>query len=438
MTRKKKILWIGLPILLVAGGAASLSLRGGDEGALAVEVEAAARREVVQEVNAVGRIQPVVQVDISADVSGKITRLPVVEGQWVERGQLLVELDGERYAAEVDSARANLRSAEASVRLALENENRAQKDFERSRELAAKDLESTAALDSASAGYQVEVARRQSAEDGIAQARAALKQALDASSKTSIYAPISGTVSKLEKEVGEMALGAQFQSDVIMTISNLEGMEALVDVDENDVVSVSVGDPATVEIDALPDRVFTGYVTEIANSAKVSGAGTTEQKTEFEVKIAIEDPSGELRPGMTASADIVTEVREAALAVPLQSVTVRTLAQLEGEGGAGDEPGGEGGTAAAAPALGELTPDEDGFVEVVWVVAGGVAVARQVETGIQSDSHIEVLSGLAEGDSVVTGNYRAISKDLTHGAAVEAGGAGGGGEGDGAAPRRRG
>jgi HlyD family secretion protein len=417
---KKKILWIGIPVLVVAAGAAAMALRKPDAGQLGVEVEPAERREVIETVNAIGRIQPVVQVDISADVSAKITRLPVVEGQWVERGQLLVELDRERYVAEVESAEANLRAAQANARLASENLNRAEKDHQRIRELQAQNLESESSLDTVYATMEVERARLSSAGDGIEQARAALKQARDALSKTTIYAPMAGTVSKLDKEQGEIALGSQFQSDVIMVISNLEGMEALVDVDENDVVSVSVGDRATIEVDALSGRKFQGVVTEIANSAKVAADGTSDQKTEFEVKIAIEDPSADLRPGMTASADVVTEVREAVLAVPIQSVAVRTRQQITG-GEAGE--GGEGGArkgpdgAAEAPEL-ALEPDADGFAEVVWVVADGRALARQVKTGIQSDSHIEILDGLEAGEAVVVGNYRAISKDLTHGAAV--------------------
>jgi HlyD family secretion protein len=407
---KKKLIWIGVPVLAVAALAAYGTLRPQDEGAVSVEAAPAAKREIVQTVNAIGRIQPVVQVDISADVSSKIIRLPVKEGDWVEKGQLLVQLDRERYVAEVESAEANLRSAEANAQLAQENRVRAEKDYERYKELHAKNLESQSNLDGAFAAQEVERARVRAALDGIEQSRAALKQARDALSKTTLYAPMAGTVSKLNKEEGEIALGSQFQSDVIMVVSNLEGMEALVDVDENDVVSVSLGDKATIEVDALGGRTFSGVVTEIANSAKLSAAGTTDQKTEFEVKIALDDPSAELRPGMTASADIVTDVREAALSVPIQSVAVRTPEQLRG--------GGKRADGSAVPEL-AVEPDDDGFAQVVWVVDDGHAVARQVETGIQSDSYIEIVGGLDEGESVVTGNYRAISKDLTHGAAVQ-------------------
>jgi HlyD family secretion protein len=179
-----------------------------------------------------------------------------------------------------------------------------------------------------------------------------------------------------------------------------------------------VGDEATIEVDALPGATFKGAVTEIASSAKTSAQGTAEQKTEFEVKIAITDPSAQLRPGMTASADIVTEVRESALAVPIQSVAVRTPEQLgapkekEGKGGAGAA------VAAETPAPPAFTPDKEGFVEVVFVVADGVAHARQVKTGIQSDTHIELLEGPAAGEQVVVGSYRAISRDLRDGSKV--------------------
>ncbi len=308
--KTKRIVWVAIPVLAVVAAGAFFLLRKKDDGRLEVEVAPAERQEIVQTVSAIGRIQPVIQVNITSDVSAKIIKLPVAEGDWVEKGQLLAQLDRERYVAEVESAEASLRSAQASARLSQENLVKTQKDYERTRELHGKDLESQSSLDAAFAAQEVERARHRAALDGIAQAQAALKQARDALSKTTIYSPMAGTVSKLNKELGEIALGSQFQSDVIMVISNLQGMEALVDVDENDVVQLSLGDKATIEVDALPDHTFEGEVTEIANSANVSAAGTTDQKTEFEVKVAIKDPSGDLRPGMTANADIVTDVRD--------------------------------------------------------------------------------------------------------------------------------
>jgi len=396
---KKKLL-VGLPILavIVIAGLTMATRDGGIEG-IEVEIEEAGRRQVVQTVNATGKIQPMIQVNISADVSAKITRLEVEEGEWVEQGTLLVELDRERYLASVESAQANLSAAQANANLARENMIKAEKDFVRTKELFDRNLESQAVLDTVYAAAEVEKARYQSVLDQGGQARAALRQARDDLGKTTIYAPMSGTVSRLNKEIGEIALGSQFQEDVILEISNLEGMEALVDIDENDIVSVSIGDEAEIEVDALPDVMLKGVVTEIANSAKSSGAGTTEEKTEFEVKVAIIDPVPELRPGMTASAEIVTEVCDDCLSVPIQSVAVRTLEQL------GVEDTGEGDEA-------RFTPDSEGFVEIVWTVVDGRAAARQVTTGIQSETHIEVVEGLGDDDQVVTGNYRAISRDL--------------------------
>lgn len=405
MSRKKKIAFFtGIPIVLAASAFALMS-RGGKSDLIEVQTAPIEARKIVQTVVATGRIQPVTQVNMSADVSAKITRLAVKEGDWVERGQFLLELDRERYLAEVESAEANLRSSEADAAVVQENLDKAEKDLARIRDLHGKSLESSSNLDAAASTVEVDKARLRSARDRVSQNRAALKQAEDALSKTSIYAPIAGTVAKLNKEVGEIALGSQFQEDTILELANLSGMEALVDVDENDIVQLALGDEATVEVDALPGATFKGTVTEIASSAKVAGQGTTDQKTEFEVKVAILDPGSQLRPGMTASADITTEVRESALGVPIQSVAVRTPDQL----GAAKE---------GAPAF---TPDKDGFVQVVFVVENGVAHAKQVKTGIQSDTHIELLEGVAAAEQVVTGSYRAISRDLKEGVKVKVG-----------------
>ena len=332
--------------------------------------------------------------------------LGVKEGDWVEEGHLLVRLDQEKFNAAVERSEANLRATEANANLVKQNKIRAKKDFIRTDELFNKNLESQAVLDQVSAAFQVEKARYQASLEQVDQARATLKEARDNHSKTSIYAPMTGTISQLNKEVGEIALGSQFQEDVIMVVSNMTGMEAMVDVDENDIVSIQVGDSATVEVDALPDVRFRGVVSEMANSAKITAEGSADQKTEFEVKIAIDQPGIKLRPGMTASADIVTEIRENAVVVPIQCVAVRTPDQLNGDGAADAE----------VDSTDQLTysPDRDGFVQVVFVVEDNEVMAYQVKTGIQSETHIEILEGVSEGDLIVTGNYRAISQTLTN------------------------
>ncbi len=404
---KRRLLWGGAVTLAVVAGAALLVAARGREGkGLEVQTAKVSRREIVHKVNATGKIQPKTQIKISADVSAKIKRLAVVEGQWVEKGALLVELDRERYLAAVESGEANVRSAQANATLVHQNMERAQREAARSKELQGMQLESQSDFDTKQTAWQVEEARYKSAIEQVEQARAALKQARDDLSKTTIYAPMSGTVSELNKEQGEIALGSQFQADVILVIADLSEMEAQVNVDENDIVSIRPGQAAEIQADALLAQPLQGKVSEISSSANTASSGTSEQKTEFEIKVGITSPPKTLRPGMTASADIVTNTNPQALSVPLQCVALRTVDQLVKKG--------EKRKDAAA----RFKPDKDGFVEVVFVIENGKAVARQVKTGIQSDELIEILDGLKDGDEVVSGSYRAISKDLENGAVV--------------------
>jgi len=403
---KRRFLWGGVALLVAAGVVVVIAARGREGKGLEVQTAKVSRQEIVQKVNATGKIQPKTQIKISADVSAKIKKLGVVEGQWVEEGTFLIGLDRERYLAAVESAEANVRSAQANATLVRQNLDRAQKEFARSKELLTRELESQSEFDAKQTAWQVEEARHKSAIEQVEQARASLKQARDDLSKTTIYAPMSGTVSELNKEEGEIALGSQFQADVILVIADLSEMEAQVNVDENDIVSIRAGQAAEIQADALLAQPLQGKVAEISSSANTAGSGTTEQKTEFEIKIGITSPPKTLRPGMTASADIVTNTNPRALSVPLQCVALRTVGQLVRKG------------EKRKDAEARFKPDRDGFVEVVFVIESGKAVARQVKTGIQSDELIEILEGLKEGEEVVAGSYRAISKDLENGAVV--------------------
>jgi HlyD family secretion protein len=403
---KRKYIWIGAAVVALAGIAVGASYRARGEKPLEVQTAKVDRNKIIQKVSATGKIQPKTKVEISADVSAKIIKLPVVEGQWVEKGAFLVALDRDRYAAAVESAEADLHSAEANATLVGQNQIKTEKEFERSKQLRSGGLESDSDFEAKEAAYRVEEARFKAAQDQVARARAELKRAQDDLSKTTIYAPMAGTISALNKEEGEIALGSQFQKDVIMVIADLSAMEAQVDVDENDIVSIAIGQPAEIAVDAMPGSELHGVVSEISNSANVSATGSTEQKTEFGIKITITDAPGALRPGMTAEADIVTKTNESALCVPLQSVAVRTVDQLMMKG--------EKREAAEA----RFKPDKDGFVEVVFRVEKDKAVASQVKTGIQSDEFIEILDGLEEGSEVVSGSYRAISRDLNNGGMV--------------------
>jgi len=404
MKRKHILLAIAIPLVVATGVGAVLRSRG--DKPPEVQTAKVERREIVQKVGATGRIQPKTKVEISADVSAKITKLTVVEGQPVSKGALLVTLDQARYLAAVESAEASVRAAQSNAALVSENMLQAENEFRRSQQLLESKFEPQASFEAKRAQYQVEVARHKSAMDQVAQADAALKQARDDLSKTTIYSPMDGTISALEKEEGEIALGSQFQKDVILTVADLSAMEAEVKVDENDLVAIAVGQAAEVEVDALPNQVLAGVVSEIGSSAISAGAGTSEQKTEFEVKITLTDPPPTLRPGMTASAEIITHTNPSALSVPLQSVVARAVDQLMKKG------------EKRPDAEARYTADRDGFVEVVFCVEQGKAVAKQVKTGIQSDELIEILDGLKEGDEIVTGSYRAISKDLANGAAI--------------------
>jgi HlyD family secretion protein len=403
---KKKPLIIGASIVVVIVAVGGIVMQRRGDKPMTVQTARAARHRIVQRVSATGKIKPKTSVDISADVSAKILKLPVVEGQWVEKGTFLAGLDRDRYVAAVESAEANVSAVEANAALVRENMNRTQREYARSKELLGQGLESQSAFDSKQADYQVEVARYKSAQDQVKQANAALKQARDDLSKTTIYSPMAGTISSLNKEQGEIALGSQFQKDVIMVVADLKVMEARVNVDENDIGSIALGQKAEIEVDALPDQKLSGLVTQISNSASVAGSGTTDQKTEFEIRITIMDPPRTLRPGMTASAEVITRTEDSTLSVPIQSVAVRTVDQLATKG------------EKRKDAAGRYQPDKDGFVEMVFCVQGGKAIARQVKTGIQSEDLIQILDGVKEGDEIVTGSYRAISKDLENGATV--------------------
>ena len=405
---KRKTLFIIIGVLAVVGGAGAVVLTGGEEELLEVQTATVSLETIVQKVTATGRIQPKTQIRISADVSAKIVALHVDEGQFVQKGELLVELDRERYEASVESAEANVRSAQANAKLVEQNMLKAEKDFDRARDVVARKLESQAVLDATSAAYQVEVARYQSALDQVEQARATLKQAADDLSRTIIYSPMTGTISDLNKEQGEIAIGSAFQEDVILVVADLTEMEAQVNVDENDIVGVQIGQKADIKVDALFGETLKGVVAEIANTANTDAQGSQNQKTEFEVKIAIEGEISRLRPGMTASANVSTETKVDVIGIPIQSVAVRTIDQLTLEGEEIEE------------AQKRFTADGDGFVEIVFSVEeDGSVLARQVKTGIQSDNLIEILSGVNADEEVVTGSYRAISTDLQNGAQVE-------------------
>lgn len=413
MSKKKKIL-IGSGLGLVIVILIAVNLMKKKDDAIEVTTEKVKRGNVVKTVTASGKIQPVTDVKISSNVSARIMQLFVKDGDRVKKGQRLVALDRTLYEAAVNQARAEVLRVKAQVMSAQASYTKAQQDYDRIKDLHDKKLASDSELETAATARASSKSSVDAAESAVQAAEAQLAQSLDNLSKTDIYSPIDGTVSQLNKEGGEIALGSQFSQDIIMVIANLSSMEARVNVDENDVVHIALNDSAKIDVDAFPDRPIRGTVTEIANSANVTSAGTQEEKTEFEVKIALDESLAELRPGMSTTADVTTDVRTSVLSVPIQCVTVREPDKLKKKVTIEDN------TAIADDsATDEFKPNKDGVVEIVFVIENGTAVARAVKTGIQSETHIEIISGINEGDEVVTGNYRAISKMLENGSMVK-------------------
>ena len=339
---------------------------------------------VQQKVTGSGQIQPAVEVKVSAQVAGKIVQLNTKEGDRVKKGTLLAALDPEQYLASVDRAESSLMAAKA-------NEKKAQSELARANGLFQKKLISIAELEPTEAGYESAVSNRRQAE-------ASLKEAKDALRKTRLYASMDGVVTRLNKEAGEMAIGAQFQEDVIMVISDLSVMEAVVEIDENDVINISQGDSALVELDAFADTTFMGVVSEIANSAVTKGRGTQEQVTSFEVTIVLDHPDKRFRPGMSTTVDILTKRLDHVLKVPIQAVTVRDKNELEKKAQKNDK------TAD--------TKSDKEVIEVVFTVADGHALAKPVKLGISDDTHYAVKSGLQEGDMAITGPFKLLNKNL--------------------------
>lgn len=406
MSRKKLI--IGIGVVAIIGIFIVMNLKKSKSSKIAVQVEKAKRGNITQVVSASGKIQPEVEVKISANISAEIIGLYVAEGDTVQKGQLLVRLDSTKYRAAVERARSNRKSGEANLL-------KAKSDYRRTSDLFNQKLTSQADLETAEANLKL-------AESQLEQAEADLKQALDDLTKTKLYSPLDGTVTQINKEVGEIALGSMFQADVILVVSDLSRMEVISEVDENDVVLVSMGDTAHIEVDAIPDTAFTGVVREIAHSATTRGRGTQEEITNFEVKIAILDKEEKLRPGMSATVDIETETHFNVLKIPIQSVTARDQSEVNR---VSNNAAKQRSPHKARAEKSSASDDEsqasvrEELVEVVFVVNDQVAKIVPIKTGISSDLEIEVLSGLEEGQEVVIGSYRALSKTLKDGSVVK-------------------
>ena len=434
-----------LIILLIAGtfvvaGALVLKSCGNDES-IPVSVEHPQKREIIESVSANGKIQPEVEVKISSDVSGEVIELLVREGDRVKKGDLLCRIKPdiyesalERVNAGVNSSKASLQNTKAQLDQAKANLTNAEASFARNKKLFEQNAIAQQEFDASKAQYESARAQERGSEEvvkgaefNISSSVASLKEASENLSKTQIYAPVDGTVSKLNVEKGERVLGVNsMQGTEIMRLANLNEMEVSVEVNENDIVRVKKHDTTLIEVDAYRERQFKGIVTEVANSANTTGL-TADQVTNFTVKIRILQESykdlvadnnpAPFRPGMSATVEIQTKRVAHALSIPIQSVTTRIDSSAIKEK---QEKKAEGGDLLVKNEQEEKVKKEEVKAkEVVFIVKDGKVKKVEVKTGIQNNDYIEVLSGVSEKDEVVSGPYAAISKKLKEGSLVK-------------------
>ena len=407
---KKKKIWIPLLIILIAGASALIKFSGEDDQ-ISVIAEIVEKRDVIHKVNASGIIQPEEEVQITSMVSGWITDITVLEGDTVNPGQHLISIDKKQYQAAYDQTASQVKSSEANLK-------KIKSQMSRTETLYAQKLISKQELEQVEASYEL-------ATSQVDQARAALLSREDELSKTRLVAPKYGIVTSLTKEEGEMALGGMFNPGVLMTIADLSFMEVLVDVNENDVVTINVGDTTEIEIDAFPDTLFYGVVSEIAHTAQNLNMGSQQQVTNFKVKVKILDPPKRIRPGMSSTVNIISETIKNTISIPIQSLTSRPENYKDIKGGKDDY-----------GKKWDNDDEDDNFsdikknLDVVFVLVDEYedekssegekfALVRPVDVGLSSEDHYSVKSGVRENELIVTGRYRVLSKELQHGMRVQ-------------------
>lgn len=398
------------------------------EHVITVQTEEVKKRNLTETVVANGKIQPVVYVKISPEVSGEIIELPVEEGQSVKKGELLVKIKPDTYIANRKIAEANYESSKAQQVASEARLLSAEAEFNRISQLYENNLVSESEYITAKTSYEVAKSTYESSKHQTDNALAGLDRAQEDLDKTSIKSPISGTITKLNSEVGERVVGtATYQGTEVMTVANLENMEARVEVSEIDVVLMKTNLKASLEVDAFKDEEFTGYVSEIANTAT---AGSTQEAVKFEVRIRVNE-SAAFRPGMSVTAEIETRYRTNVLTVPIQSVTARMPNLIKDEEPSASNKSDNSPEASENPAKTNSSPNTENAkfaggddkpskpVEVVFVVEDEKVKAIPIKRGISDDEYVEILSGLEEGQQVVSGGYKAINRDLQDGMSVK-------------------
>lgn len=415
--RKKTLIWV-LSIIVVVVALLFFGKRSGsDRDVNEVEISKIEPLDIVETVAATGKIQPEVEVMLSSEVSGEIIELPIKEGQQVEKGQLLVRINPDLIQSALTQSQAGLQNVRAQLSQAEANLRNAKLNYDRNKTLFEKGVISKSAWDGSVAEYEMAQANKQAAYYSVQSAAANVKQTRDNLSRTSIYAPMTGTISKLSVELGERVVGtAQMSGTEIVRVANLSNMEVEVDVNENDIVKVNIGDSTIVEVDAYLKREFKGVVTEIANSAET--ALSVDQVTNFKVKVGIIPESyadltkdkpeyySPFRPGMTATVDVITDKKNNVIGVPISAIVVKFPSDTISK-------------KASTPVKKKNKTDDEEKFEAVFVNNNGKAQLKVVTTGIQDDTNIEILSGLSEDDMVITGPYTLVTKELEVGDKVK-------------------
>ncbi len=408
----KRAKWaVGIVAIVGLGSliAASSAKRGNK--AVEVRMEPVQKRDLVASVTASGQVRPQTKVDVASDVSGKITKLAVKEGQMVTAGQFLLQIDPTNYQAAVQRSEAQIASSRSQLAQAQANLEQAKKSYERSMAIKKQNaqLVSDEQLEQLRTAVDVNTAMAESAKHAVDQAQAGLDDAKSSLAKTTLYAPMAGRVTRVAVEQGETAVPGTFNKDAatLLTISDMSVLETRVKVDETDVARIKVGDSAQVQIDAFPDTTFTGRVTKISNSSVKGATATTDQAVDYEVTIQLLNPPVDTRPDFSATAKVITDKRNAVLSVPIIALTVRENETLT-----------KGDTAVG---LGKAKPAKEigkKDVEGVFVVGTDNKVTfRPVKVGIAGEKHFEILSGLKDGEKIVAGTYQAI-RDLKDGSLV--------------------
>lgn len=423
---RKKLYIIG-GIVLVVAILAVVNLTRSSEKSTKVKTAKAKSGKIVSLVSATGKVQPRTEVKISANVSGEIVAMPVVEGQRVAKGDLLVQIDARTYEAQMRSSEAGYEAAKANLAYEQASALEAEQTYTRVKTLFEKGLASQQEYDAAIARHNTSKASFESTQARLKQAKAAVDQARESLGYTKIVAPIDGYVTNLPTEIGEIVMGSlNYQASVIMVISDLSIIEVEVEVDETDIANVELGQPVKIELDAFPDTTFAGQVSQIGNTAQMTGLGTQDQVTNFLVTILVVDTVPNIKPGMTASCDVTTDERDAVVNIPIGAVVLRDeeLLKKNKNEKATDE-GSSGATTLAASEAADSLSDTTTSgakkkpLEGVFLDRNGRAAFVQVVTGIADQQNIEVVSGIQPGDVVIVGPFRTL-RELEDGDKIEA------------------